>query len=264
MDGDQSGDQGADGGARDDLGQQAAQEQGLDDAEVAHAEDGAALQDQARAAKGLAGVVDEGHFGLHGQGRRRQIGAGSRDAGRDDSPWGPGGLGLVGCGLPARLLIDGGAGRSRGGSSTTKVPARGRRGDGSGEEVVDGEDDLGDVLVDDELGAGEGAVVQLGGRDVAQVADEAGADEVGQAVVLGRVGAGVVQQLQAVLDKGPVVVLGLGRLAPEVEAVQLVELQRRGLPVLVRGRVAQPGHPHGLGRLGPPPAEELLQPALVQ
>jgi len=128
MYGNEGGDQGAGGGAGDDARQETAQEEGLDDAKVAEAEYGAALEDKGGAAECLPCVVYEVELHLVRQ---------ASTAGAFVDPIGEAG--------------------------------------GQGADVLDTLSDLGDVLVDEVLCAGEGAVVELGGGDVAEVADEAGA-----------------------------------------------------------------------------------------
>lgn len=81
VDGDEGGDQGACSGASDDAREQAAQEQGLDDAQVAHAEYGAALQHQRAPPKGLPRVMDA--VQLHLRRQRRSSPMDGRRASRE-------------------------------------------------------------------------------------------------------------------------------------------------------------------------------------
>lgn len=64
VDGHEGGDERARSRTGDDARQEPAEEQGLDDAEVAEAEDGAALQDEGAPAEGLARVVQEVELAL--------------------------------------------------------------------------------------------------------------------------------------------------------------------------------------------------------
>lgn len=156
----QRGDQRARRRPRDDARQQPAQEQRLDDPDVAQPEDGAALQHERAPPERLPRVVHKVQLHLV----------------RQDA-------------LPA-------------------VPAaadacRRRR---QGADVLDGLGDLRDVLLDEVLGAREGAVVELRRGEVAEVADEAGAEEVDElveVVLLARDGEGA----EALGDESPVVVL---------------------------------------------------------
>ena len=77
---------------------------------------------------------------------------------------------------------------------------------GQSADVLDGLGDLGDVLVDQVLGARERAVVELRGGQVPEVSDEAGAEEVDELVkviLLPGNGEGV----EALGDEPPVVIL---------------------------------------------------------
>jgi hypothetical protein len=72
---------------------------------------------------------------------------------------------------------------------------------------------VGDVVLDQQLGAREGVVKEARGGDVAQVADEAGAEQADEAEDVG----GVVQgdeRLEALVDEAVVVERAGGRLAP--------------------------------------------------
>lgn len=83
-----------------------------------------------------------------------------------------------------------------------------------GGDILDGEGDLGDVVLDEQLGAGVGAVEQARRRDVAQVAHQAGAQQVHQAqdvIVLAHLDDG----LQPLVDEAVVVVFAGRVLAPK-------------------------------------------------
>lgn len=115
----------------------------------------------------------------------------------------------------------------------------------------------GDVLLDQELGAGEGPVVEPRGGDVAQVPDQAGPQEVDQGVDVAGLARAV--ELQEALVDEPVVVVPRGRVvAPQVEAEEVVEVQGGLLPVLVGGGCAQDGEPEGGRGAGGEPGQEFL------
>lgn len=85
-------------------------------------------------------------------------------------------------------------------------------------DIFDGLGDLGDVLFDEILGAGEGAVVEGRGGDVAEVANQAGAEEVDEGIKVAILSRGD-QGVEAFVDESVIVVLGR-RVVPPVAARQ--------------------------------------------
>lgn len=74
-------------------------------------------------------------------------------------------------------------------------------------DVLDRLGDLGDVFLDEILGPGEGAVVELRSGDVAEVADEAGAEEVDELLEIALLTGGD-EGVESFGDEAPVIVLG--------------------------------------------------------
>ncbi|KAI4147821.1 MAG: hypothetical protein LQ340_005366, partial [Diploschistes diacapsis] len=96
-------------------------------------------------------------------------------------------------------------------------------------EVADCQAHASDVLVDQDLGAGVGDVVEVGAGDVAEAADQAGAEE-GDDVVDVVLFLRDRESVQAVLDEPSVEVLSCWIATPQVRVQQPVKREGGGFP----------------------------------
>lgn len=163
---------------------------------MAQSKNGAALQHQRAPSKCLSRVVDEVEFGLVVQRRRCRPGSGGRHR-------------------PAVLVL---ATRTDGAESLCDGRLeRGRRGREKS-NVLDGFGDLGNVLLDEVLGACERAVVQLGRADVAEIPNEPRAEEIDELVDVGFV-AHLHEGVEAFVNEAVVVVLRGRIISPARQSV---------------------------------------------
>ncbi len=153
--------------------------QRLDHAEVAHAKDGAALQHEGAPAKPLSRIADEVELVLRGDGRVGQAAAGRADvllsgelaAGVVEG-------GAAAGAAPADLAVLPLGGDELGGGLGT-VTGSGRRERG---DVHDGGHVLRDVVLDQTLRAGKADIKQLWRSNIAEIPQEAAAEDVHKAV----------------------------------------------------------------------------------
>jgi hypothetical protein len=220
-----------------DAGEQPLQEQGLDNTEMAEAKDGAALEHERRPPVPLPCVVDEIKLVLRRDGRRghaalaRAVAASSRLASIVHAA-----TTTTTTAADLAILI---FRHDHIGSGQLSILGVARQHG----NLLDGLDILLDIFLYQTLGAGKAAIEQPVAGDVTQVADEAGAQRIQQAVDVA-VLAGRLDQADALVDHAVVVVLARRVVAPHVQTKNEIEVLRGLGPVVVVGRGAQDVRPY--------------------
>ena len=213
----------------DDAGEQASQEQGLDDAEMAEAKDGAALQDQGAPAEALFRVVDEIELVLGRDGGGRHA-AGARAV---SEVGGGAGVRLVNVLLHSAILrADLAVLPFLGQRSLLAVDGRRQRG-----QVENTFHVLGNVFLDQQLGAGEAAIKKLPAGNIAQIPNKPRTQRVDEPVDIPALAHGP-DEAHPLVDQAIVIVAALRVLAPHVETEDDIEvLASLGPFFIVGGRI---------------------------